>query len=63
MSKKVDIKDIFSIKSVASPVVVPGSGAVTYSVTHLDEEENIYVTNLYKHDDSGSRQLLSLIHI
>lgn len=57
MSKKVDIKDIFNIKSVAAPVVVPGSGAVTYSVTHLDEEENIYVTNLYKHDDSGSRRL------
>ncbi len=57
MSKKVDIKDIFKIKSVAAPASVPGSDAVTYLVTHLDEEENSYVTNLHKYGHSGSRQL------
>ena len=57
MSKKADIQDIFKIKSVAAPVVVADSDAVTYSVTHLDEEENDYVTNLYKYDGSGNRQL------
>lgn len=54
---KVDIKDIYRIKSVASPVVVPDSGEVTYLVTKIDEERNDYATHLYKHDGETSLQL------
>jgi dipeptidyl aminopeptidase/acylaminoacyl peptidase len=54
---KVDIKDIFKIKSVASPKVVPESQAVTYLVTQIDEEKNDYTTHLYKYEHADSVQL------
>ena len=53
---KVEIKDIFEIKSVSAPAVVPDGGA-TYSVTYLDEKSNDYVTNLFMFDGRESRQL------
>lgn len=54
---KVDIKDIFKIKSVSAPAAVPESEGATYSVTYLDEESNGYVTNLFMFDGSKNRQL------
>lgn len=53
----VKIEDIFKIKSVATPAVVPNSERMTYYVTHLDEEENKYVTNLYQYSGEGVLQL------
>lgn len=54
---KVEIEDIYKIRSVASPKVVPSSNAVTYLVTELDEEKNDYRTNLYKIENGKSTQL------
>lgn len=54
---KVEIKDIFKIKSVSSPAVIPNGGGVTYSVTYLDEKSNDYVTNLFMFDGKENRQI------
>lgn len=54
---KVEIKDIFKIKSVSAPAVIPGGGGVTYSVTYLDEKSNDYVTNLFMSDKKVNRQI------
>lgn len=57
MKNKVKIEDIYKIKSVSSPSVVPGTDAVTYLVTSVDEEKNDYRTNLYRYQDGESSQL------
>lgn len=54
---KVDIKDIYNIKSVASPKAVPDSNAVTYLITQIDEDKNDYTTHLYKYSNCNSVQL------
>lgn len=54
---KADIKDIFKIKSTASPKAVPNSEAVTYLMTQIDEEKNDYTTHLYKYNQHESVQL------
>ncbi len=54
---KVEIKDIFEIKSVSTPTVLPDGEGATYSVTYLDEESNDYVTNLFKFDGKESTQI------
>ena len=53
----VQINDIFNIKSVATPKVVPNSDRVTYYVTRIDEEDNAYYTNLHQYSDNGNMQL------
>ncbi|WP_428416902.1 alpha/beta hydrolase family protein [Phocicoccus schoeneichii] len=53
----VKINDIFNIKSVATPKVVPNSDRVTYYVTRIDEEDNAYYTNLHQYSDNGNMQL------
>ncbi|KKK34905.1 hypothetical protein WN59_04425 [Salinicoccus sediminis] len=57
MKNKVEIGDIYKISSVSSPAIVPGTGAVTYLVTTLDEEKNEYRTNLYRHHNGENVQL------
>lgn len=54
---KADIKDIFQIKSVAAPKVLPDSNALTYLMTQIDEEKNEYTTHLYKYEQYESVQL------
>ncbi|WP_020007602.1 S9 family peptidase [Salinicoccus albus] len=54
---KVEINDIYQIRSVASPKIVPKSNTVTYLVTELDEEKNNYSTNLYKNEAGSSTRL------
>lgn len=54
---KVEIKDIFEIKSVSAPTVIPDGEGATYSVTYLDEASNDYVTNLFKFDGKKSTQI------
>jgi len=57
MKNKVEIGDIYKIRSVSSPSVVPGNEAATYLVTTLDEEKNDYRTNLYRYENGESTQL------
>lgn len=55
--KKVSIDDIFKIKSVASPSVVPQSEKVTYLVTVTDEEKDTYYSYLHNYEGRGNLQL------
>lgn len=54
---KASIDDIFKIKSVSSPKVVPQSDRVTYLVTHTDEDKDTYYSYLHNFDGSGTIQL------
>ncbi|CAD2072027.1 alpha/beta hydrolase family protein [Phocicoccus pinnipedialis] len=55
--KTVQINDIFNIKSVSTPKVVPNSERVTYYVTSLDEDNNTYYTHLHQYSDKGNLKL------
>ncbi|SFK65097.1 alpha/beta hydrolase family protein [Salinicoccus halodurans] len=57
MKNKVKIEDIYTIRSVSSPSVVPGTDAVTYLETSIDEEKNDYRTNLCRCQDGEAQQL------
>ncbi len=57
MKNKVKIEDIYKIKSVSSPSIMPGTDAVTYLETSIDEEKNDYRTNLYRYQNGASQQL------
>lgn len=57
MKNKVKIGDIYKIKSVAAPAIIPGTDSVTYLVTAADEEKNDYKTNLYRYQDGKNVQL------
>ncbi|WP_213810903.1 hypothetical protein [Jeotgalicoccus sp. WY2] len=54
---KVSIDDIFKIKSVSSPKVVPQSDRVTYLVTNTDEDKDTYYSYLHNFDGRGNIQL------
>ncbi|GAB3056181.1 prolyl oligopeptidase family serine peptidase [Salinicoccus sesuvii] len=56
MAQKADIKNIFKIRSVSSPKVASDHQFTTL-VTHLDEEKNDYITNLYRVQDESLQQL------
>lgn len=51
------IEDIFHIKSVSTPTVVPNSNSVAYYVTKIREQDNDYVTHLYLNDGETNHQL------
>lgn len=50
-------EDIFNIKSVSSPKVIPNTNHVLYYVTKIREDENDYVTHLYVNDGEENHQL------
>ena len=56
MTRRTSIQDIFKIKSVSSPKIGADRQSTTL-VTHLDEEKNDYITNLYRLQDDGMQQL------
>ncbi|MCG7331925.1 S9 family peptidase [Salinicoccus roseus] len=56
MTRRTSIQDIFKIKSVSSPKIGADRQSKTL-VTHLDEEKNDYITNLYRLQDDGMQQL------
>ncbi len=53
----ITIEDIFHIKSVSTPTVVPNSNSVVYYVTKIREQDNDYVTHLYLNDGQTNHQL------
>lgn len=54
---KVSTDDIFKIKTVSSPEVVPDTGKVTYLVTKTDEDKDTYYSYLHNFDGRGNIQL------
>ncbi|WP_342387986.1 S9 family peptidase [Salinicoccus bachuensis] len=56
MTRKTSIQDIFKINSVSSPKV-GADQRITTLITHLDEEKNDYITNLYRLQDGAMQQL------
>ncbi|CEA02914.1 Prolyl tripeptidyl peptidase precursor [Jeotgalicoccus saudimassiliensis] len=54
---RVSVDDIFKIKTVSSPAVVPGTGRVTYLVTRTDEDKDTYYSYLHNYDGRGNLQL------
>ena len=54
---KVSTDDIFKIKTVSSPEVVPNTGKVTYLVTKTDEDKDTYYSYLHNFDGRGNIQL------
>lgn len=53
----IKIEDIFNIKSVSSPKVIPNTDHVAYYVTKIREQDNDYVTHLYVNDGEENYQL------
>ena len=56
MTRRTSIQDIFKINSVSSPKV-GADQRITTLVTHLDEEKNDYITNLYRLQEGAMQQL------
>lgn len=56
MVQKTDIRDIFKTRSVSSPKV-EADHQFTTLITHLDEEKNDYITNLYRVQEGSLQQL------
>ncbi|WP_033543588.1 S9 family peptidase [Planococcus sp. CAU13] len=62
MAKKaVETKDLTKLISVADPHISPDGQRAVFVKTHIDEEENTYITNLW-HVDLGSGELTQWTH-
>ena len=62
MAKKaVEVKDLTKLISVADPHISPDGTEAVFIKTHVDEEENTYITNLW-HVDIASGELTQWTH-
>ncbi|MBB4823603.1 dipeptidyl aminopeptidase/acylaminoacyl peptidase [Sporosarcina luteola] len=48
--KKVNVQDLYTLQSVTNPHIAPNGKEAVFVKTHIDEEENKYVANLYHID-------------
>ena len=52
--RKLKVNDLFELKSVTNPQLSPDGKEAVFMNTHIDEEENKYVANLFHVDLESS---------
>ena len=59
--RKLEVNDLFKLQSVTNPMISPNGKEAVFVRTHIDEEDNTYIANLF-HVDLISNEVTQWTH-